>query len=166
MNDDNSPRRNKIKNRPKCSSGRFFFLRMSHETLSGHGFGNFLETGNVRAHDEIVGVAEFDGVLFRVAVNVRHDAFQAFVDFLKRPAETFGVLAHLKRTDRDAARVGSFGGTEKNFVRVSKSFLVNIAHIEYIRPMLNSKLKLIMTNKDVVEVNRTYVKSFKERMDI
>lgn len=56
--------------------------------------------------------------------------------------------------------------TQKNFVRVSKSFLVNIAHIEYIRPMLNSKLKLIMTNKDSVEVNRTYVKSFKERMDI
>lgn len=56
--------------------------------------------------------------------------------------------------------------TQKNFVRVSKSYLVNIAHIEYIRPMLNSKLKLIMTNKDSVEVNRTYVKSFKERMDI
>ena len=55
---------------------------------------------------------------------------------------------------------------EKNFARVSKSFLVNIGHIEYIRPMLNSKLKLIMTNKDVVEVNRTYVKSFKERMNI
>ena len=56
--------------------------------------------------------------------------------------------------------------TEKNFVRISKSFLVNIAHIEYIRPMLNSKLKLVMTNKDVVEVNRTYVKAFKERMNI
>lgn len=56
--------------------------------------------------------------------------------------------------------------TEKNFVRVSKSFLVNINQIEYIRPMLNSKLKLIMVNKDVVEVNRTYVKSFKERMNI
>ena len=55
---------------------------------------------------------------------------------------------------------------EKNFVRVSKSFLVNINHIEYIRPMLNSKLKLIMNNKDTVEVNRTYVKSFKERMDL
>lgn len=55
---------------------------------------------------------------------------------------------------------------EKNFVRISKSFLVNIAHIEYIRPMLNSKLKLVMTNKDVVEVNRTYVKAFKERMNI
>lgn len=56
--------------------------------------------------------------------------------------------------------------TERNFVRVSKSFLVNIAHINLIKPMLNSKLKLIMDNKDVVEVNRTYVKSFKERMTL
>ena len=56
--------------------------------------------------------------------------------------------------------------TERNFVRVSKSFLVNIAHIDLIKPMLNSKLKLIMSNKDVVEVNRTYVKSFKERMKL
>ena len=55
---------------------------------------------------------------------------------------------------------------QKNFVRVSKSFLVNIAHINLIKPMLNSKLKLIMSNKDVVEVNRTYVKSFKERMEL
>lgn len=56
--------------------------------------------------------------------------------------------------------------TERNFVRVSKSFLVNIAHINLIKPMFNSKLKLIMDNKDVVEVNRTYVKSFKERMTL
>ena len=56
--------------------------------------------------------------------------------------------------------------TERNFVRVSKSFLVNIAHISLIKPMLNSKLKLIMSNKDVVEVNRTYIKSFKERMEL
>lgn len=56
--------------------------------------------------------------------------------------------------------------TERNFVRVSKSFLVNIAHILVIKPMLNSKLKLVMSNKDVVEVNRTYVKSFKERMEL
>ena len=56
--------------------------------------------------------------------------------------------------------------TDRNFVRVSKSFLVNIAHISFIKPMLNSKLKLIMGNKDVVEVNRTYVKTFKERMKL
>lgn len=55
---------------------------------------------------------------------------------------------------------------EKDFVRVSKSFLVNIAKIDFIRPILNYKLKLIMMNKNVVEVNRTYVKSFKEKMSI
>ena len=39
-------------------------------------------------------------------------------------------------------------------------------HIIFLKPMINSKLKLIMDNKDVVEVNRTYVKTFKERMEL
>ena len=55
---------------------------------------------------------------------------------------------------------------EKNFVRVSKSFLVNIGKIAFIKPMINYKLKLIMNNDDVIEVNRTYMKSFKERMKL
>lgn len=55
---------------------------------------------------------------------------------------------------------------EKNFVRVSKSFLVNIAKIDYIKPLINSKLKLVMCNGDAIEVNRTYIKSFKERMKL
>lgn len=54
----------------------------------------------------------------------------------------------------------------KNFVRVSKSFLVNIGKIDYIKPLINSKLKLIMYNGDVIEVNRTYIKTFKERMNL
>lgn len=53
---------------------------------------------------------------------------------------------------------------EKNFIRVSKSVLVNILKIEYIKSMMNYKLKLIMQNKDAIEVNRTYTKSFKERI--
>ncbi len=54
----------------------------------------------------------------------------------------------------------------RNFVRVSKSFLVNLGKIAYIKPLVNYKLKLIMNNDDVIEVNRTYVKSFKERMKL
>ena len=54
----------------------------------------------------------------------------------------------------------------KNFVRVSKSFLVNIGKIDYIKPLINSKLKLIMYNGDAIEVNRTYIKAFKERMHL
>lgn len=54
----------------------------------------------------------------------------------------------------------------KNFVRTSKSFLVNILKIEYIRPMFNYKLELFMSNKDRIDVNRTYVKSFKRKLNI
>lgn len=52
------------------------------------------------------------------------------------------------------------------FVRTSKSFLVNILKINIIRPMLNYKLLLIMNNGDKIDVNRTYVKSFKEKLDL
>ena len=51
-----------------------------------------------------------------------------------------------------------------DFIRIPKSILVNIARIDYIKPMFNCKLKLILTNNDIIEVNRTYIKSFKERI--
>ncbi len=51
---------------------------------------------------------------------------------------------------------------EKGFVRVSKYSLVNIEHIDYIKKALNSKLDLLMSNKELLEVNRTYLKGFKE----
>lgn len=54
----------------------------------------------------------------------------------------------------------------KNFVRTSKSFLVNILKIEYIKPMFNYKLELFMSNKDRIDVNRTYMKSFKAKLNI
>lgn len=54
----------------------------------------------------------------------------------------------------------------RHFVRTSKSFLVNILKINVIRPMLNYKFLLIMNNGDKIDVNRTYVKSFKEKLDL
>ncbi len=54
---------------------------------------------------------------------------------------------------------------DKDFIRVSKHAIVNIAKIDYIKPALNSKLNLIMANGDTVEVNRGYLKSFKEALD-
>ncbi|MDD3171373.1 MAG: LytTR family DNA-binding domain-containing protein [Bacilli bacterium] len=55
---------------------------------------------------------------------------------------------------------------DRNFVRVSKSFLVNILKIDYIRPQLNYKLELVMLNGDRIDVNRTYIKSFKQRIKL
>lgn len=54
----------------------------------------------------------------------------------------------------------------KEFIRVSKYCLVNIGKIDYIRSLLNSKLDLQMKNGDHCEVNRSYLKDFKEALKI
>ena len=54
----------------------------------------------------------------------------------------------------------------KDFVRVSKYCLVNIGKINYIKPALNSKLNLLMKNKEHVEVNRGYLKRFRWALKI
>ena len=54
----------------------------------------------------------------------------------------------------------------KQFIRVSKFGLVNIGKISYIRSLLNSKLELLMDNDDLVEVNRSYLKAFKEALKL
>ena len=55
---------------------------------------------------------------------------------------------------------------EKDFIRISKSHLVNIGKIKYIKPAINSKIELVLNNDEVVEVKRTYLKAFKEALKI
>ena len=54
----------------------------------------------------------------------------------------------------------------KDFIRVSKYCLVNIGKIDYIKVALNSKLDLQMKNGEHCEVNRSYLKDFKEALKI
>ncbi len=54
----------------------------------------------------------------------------------------------------------------KDFIRISKFCLVNIGKIEYIKTALNSKLDLLMKNGDHCEVNRSYLKDFKEALKV
>lgn len=58
----------------------------------------------------------------------------------------------------------NYCGTE--FIRVSKSFIVNIKEVSKIKTSLNRKLILVMANNDEVDVNRSYYQSFKERLGI
>lgn len=53
-----------------------------------------------------------------------------------------------------------------NFIRVSKSYLVNIGKIKYIKPLINAKLLLILEGDYNIDVNRSYVKSFKEALKL
>ncbi|MFC3884929.1 LytR/AlgR family response regulator transcription factor [Bacillus songklensis] len=49
-----------------------------------------------------------------------------------------------------------------SFMRVHRSFLVNINHISEVQPWFNSTYNLIMTDKSKVPVSRTYVKELKQ----
>ena len=50
---------------------------------------------------------------------------------------------------------------EKKFVRISKSFIVSINHIEKIKPTFNGKLMLKLDNKQSLEVTRHYLSAFR-----
>jgi two-component system response regulator LytT len=50
------------------------------------------------------------------------------------------------------------------FVRVHRSFLVNLQHISEIEPWFNSTYNLIMKDGSKVPVSRTYVKELKQRL--
>ncbi len=54
----------------------------------------------------------------------------------------------------------------KEFVRVSKSYIVNIKEIETIRTTFNRKFILVMSNKVEIDVNRSYYEVFKERIGL
>ncbi len=54
----------------------------------------------------------------------------------------------------------------KEFVRVSKSYIVNIKEIETIRTTFNRKFILVMSNKEEIDVNRSYYEIFKERIGL
>ncbi len=51
-----------------------------------------------------------------------------------------------------------------NFIRISKSIVVNLFYVKVIVPMGNSKLMLELDNIERVLVNRGYIKAFKERI--
>ncbi|MBS3972597.1 MAG: LytTR family transcriptional regulator DNA-binding domain-containing protein [Erysipelotrichia bacterium] len=50
------------------------------------------------------------------------------------------------------------------YVRVSKSMLVNTHHIEAVSSSFNAKLRLHLSNGIFVDVNRSYLKTFKTYM--
>ncbi|QVK19117.1 LytTR family transcriptional regulator DNA-binding domain-containing protein [Mycoplasmatota bacterium] len=51
---------------------------------------------------------------------------------------------------------------EKGFIRINKSCVVNKHQIKEIRPRFNTKLELLMNNKQKLEVTRSYYHQFKE----
>jgi DNA-binding LytR/AlgR family response regulator len=55
---------------------------------------------------------------------------------------------------------------DHGFIRISKSILMNILHIGEIIPWFNAKLLLKLKNTTEIEVSRSYVRSFREYLEI
>ncbi|WP_342504942.1 LytTR family DNA-binding domain-containing protein [Sporosarcina sp. FSL K6-2383] len=53
--------------------------------------------------------------------------------------------------------------SKTHFIRIGKNLIVNTAHIDSVRALLNGKFEASLTNKEKVIVNRHYVKDFKEK---
>jgi DNA-binding LytR/AlgR family response regulator len=53
-----------------------------------------------------------------------------------------------------------------HFVRISKSYIVNISKIRYIRSGFNAKLDIELITGDHLEVSRSFVKDFKNALGI
>jgi DNA-binding LytR/AlgR family response regulator len=52
------------------------------------------------------------------------------------------------------------------FIRIAKSYIVNLRKIRYIRVTFNAKLACELTNGQIVYVTRSYVKKFKDAIGI
>lgn len=89
-----------------------------------------------------------------------------FYYFIVEGETVYGVLHNTRLIIREKL----YGIEElllnKDFIRISKYCLVNIGKIDYIKPALNSKLDLLMKNKEHLEVNRAYLKEFKAALKI
>ena len=54
----------------------------------------------------------------------------------------------------------------KNFLRVSKSFIINLKKIESLTPALSGRLEAGLTNGEKVTISRTYVSELKNALGV
>ena len=52
----------------------------------------------------------------------------------------------------------------RNFLRISKSVVVNLMKIKYIKPYLNGRFSCVLTNSEQVIISRKYVPDVREKL--
>lgn len=56
--------------------------------------------------------------------------------------------------------------SDKDFIRISKSQIVNINKVSSLKPEINRTILLTMCNKERLSVSRKYVKAFRQMLSI
>lgn len=86
--------------------------------------------------------------------------------------EAFGdeIYMHFDKQESQLIRQPLYQLEEKlkpyHFIRIGKSFIVNITKIRYIRTSFNAKLDLELVDGTHLEVSRSFVKTFKDALGI
>jgi DNA-binding LytR/AlgR family response regulator len=86
--------------------------------------------------------------------------------------ESFGdeIFLHMENSDSQVIKQPLYQLEEilkpYHFVRIGKSFIVNISKIRYIRTSFNAKLDLELINDIHLKVTRSFVKDFKNALGI
>ena len=55
---------------------------------------------------------------------------------------------------------------DTDFLRISKSAIVNVAKIAYIRPLINGRFEAKLKNEEKIIINRQYVIELKKKLEI
>lgn len=107
--------------------------------------------------EEIVQLETTDGILRIEASNINYiEALAGDVILHDR----FGEKYYLK----DPLYVVQEMLDNDNYIRISKSFIVSLKQIRYIKSLINAKLELTLRNGTKLEVTRSYIKAFKEKL--
>jgi len=53
-----------------------------------------------------------------------------------------------------------------NFLRISKSCILNLNHLESVSPQFDGRFEALLKNGEMVIINRHYVKAFKEKFGV
>lgn len=108
--------------------------------------------------EEIVQLETVDGILRIEASNILYiEALAGDVILHDRFEETYDL--------KDPLYVVEEMLDKEDFIRISKSFIVSLKQIRYIKSLLNAKLELTLRSGEKLEVTRSYIKAFKEKLN-
>jgi len=114
--------------------------------------GEFLITENIASKDHIVASADGHMIIIEFS-NVE------FIEAFGK--EVYVSFNHLKYKVNEKLYYFENMLSQKGFIRVNKSQIVNIRHIKEITPWFGQKYVLEMKSGSALEVNRSYYLAFK-----
>ena len=146
------------------------YLFLNHiETLPDHMVGIEIDDLNKNEIKKVIDLIEYEKMqMFFPA----HDGFVQLClkDILYIEAFGDDIIMHLSNQDIEHIKTPLYQLESLlkpfRFIRISKSYIVNVRKIRYIKVALNAKLNVELKDGHKLDVTRSYVKSFKKSLNL